>query len=78
MSTFLKGALVGGGITAASLFGYVIGTTAHAQQAKPQSVCSVDVGFGELTGGTQCFSGQVMVGTENGDLLCANLSVTCN
>lgn len=78
MKTFWKGALVGGGVTAAAMFGYVVGTSAHAQQgATPKTTCDIEVGYGELTAGTQCNFNQVMVGTENGDLLCASLTTNC-
>ena len=38
----------------------------------------VRVGFGQYTGGYQCYFNQVMVGIQSGQILCADVTVTCN
>ena len=40
--------------------------------------CRVSVGFGRMTGGTECYSNRVMVGIRGNYILCADVEVVCN
>ena len=40
--------------------------------------CSAAAGFGRLTGGSRCFSGEVMTGQSGDYIYCADIIVTCS
>lgn len=85
MTQLIKGMIVGSAITAAALGGYAYGTSAQ-QAPAPVSFdsddlervnCSVRVGPGRISVGSECRNDQVMVGFRTDYLLCADVTVTC-
>ncbi len=88
MKAFIQGSLLGTALTAMAVGGYAYGTNQSNQNTvRPGKValdhealgtCDVRVGYGGITAGDSCFSGEVMVGTRSGYILCADISVTCN
>jgi hypothetical protein len=85
MTQLFKGMIIGSAITAAALAGYAYGTSAQ-QAPAPETFdsedleranCSVRVGFGRISVGSECRNDQVMVGYQSSYLLCADLTVTC-
>lgn len=84
MATFIKGLIVGVTVTTAALGGYAYGTSRQQsdipdlqEAAELEATCRVNVGFARMSIGDQCPNDQVMVGTRNGYLLCADLQVSC-
>ena len=76
MRLFVQGIIAGGILTAAALVGYAYGEAGEPEAAAGS--CRAQVGYGSYTPGTKCYANQVMVGLQNGYLLCADLAVTCN
>lgn len=69
-----------GAILASSFVGKSFATVdaASVRQAIADGTCQVQVSFPRLTGGTRCFSGEVMTGYWNESIYCSDLTVTCN
>lgn len=88
MKAFIQGTILGATLTAAALGGYAYGTGRSNQtEQRPGTVkldrealgaCQVDVGYGRITAGDDCFGDEVMVGTRGGYILCSDISVTCD
>lgn len=77
MLSFLKGMALGGSIVAAGLVGYAYGNDWDEAEAPKAGNCQVRVGFPQYSGGYRCMFDQVMVGSQNGNLLCADVEVSC-
>lgn len=88
MKAFIQGSILGAVVTAAALGGYAYGTN-HSNQSelRPGKVevdslaagqCQVRVGYGRITAGDSCFSGEVMTGTRAEYILCSDVTVTCD
>lgn len=86
MSQLIKGMIIGSAITLAAAGGYAFGTNSGSVQGQFQEEskdlergeCTVSVGYGRLSVGSECRMNQVMVGTRSDYLLCADIEVTCN
>ena len=68
---------VSGMIVAAGLAVGIAYASASEKKGK-DAACRVSVGFGRMTGGTECYSNRVMVGIRGNYILCADLDVQCN
>lgn len=83
MRSFTKGLVMGSVVTVAVLTGYAYGTANggenQANYTNPQDGhrCKVQVGYGRITGGTECRFDKVMVGYRDNYVLCADVTVTC-
>ncbi len=77
MLSFLKGMALGGSIVAAGLVGYAYGNDGDEVVAPKTGSCQVRVGYPQYSGGYRCMFDQVMVGSQGGSLLCADVEVTC-
>lgn len=40
-------------------------------------VCQTQIGYGQYVAGARCFMNQVLVGAQNGYLICAPIQVNC-
>ncbi len=77
MRGFPQGLVIGIALSVAGLVGYAYGGVSRTGHAVETATCMVRIGPGRLTGGTQCNFNTVMVGTQAGYTLCADLQVTC-
>ncbi|MEY4631747.1 MAG: hypothetical protein RIQ81_1867 [Pseudomonadota bacterium] len=82
MKNLLFSVLAGavGAILASSLVGKSFATVdaASVRQAITEGICQVQVSYPRLSGGTRCFSGEVMTGYWNESIYCSDLTVSCN
>ena len=76
---FVRGLVIGGAITSATLVGYAYGEDDGREHASKERAgeCEVRVGPSRLTFGDQCDFDRVQVGTREDYILCADLEVTC-
>jgi hypothetical protein len=69
-----------GAFLATSFIGksYATVDAATLKAAIDKGYCQVQVSYPRLTGGSRCFSGEVMTGFWNDDIYCSDVTVTCD
>lgn len=60
---------------------FVAGTTQTQTAQVPvepsRLICQTQIGYGQYVAGARCFMNQVLVGAQNGYLICAPIQVNC-